>query len=114
MRIIQCVKPTRIEAPTKSALISKLVANYGVNWSSTGKSHGYHVFGGNTWYGVNMEKRRRKMKLEKTKYKVSGLMGITNWNRSQVRPSHWVAWVYKLPSTVNVQQGSRTFTLTAA
>jgi hypothetical protein len=99
MRIvtIQKIKPIIMEAKTQAVLIQIFQRCLGLVYTVGNGSSGYqrHEFGrhkieADQWYGINMEKRRKK--------------------RGK-RESHWVGWAYPIPANCGVKQGSRTFTL---
>lgn len=61
--------------------------------------------------GINLEKRRRKMKIvERRKYSLKDhLTGVARSTRIVVREPQWIAWVYKIPSFVKRKQNCRNF-----
>lgn len=113
-RVVTNVAAVNMYAPTastKAALLRSVLTGFGSTWGEFG--YGYTRFNDeNTVRVVNLEKRRRVVKLVTDKKLLK--KGI---KRQVVTPAHWVAYVYDFGIDVlhaaglKVDQGARTFKL---
>lgn len=89
---------------TKESMIRRIGLNY--------SSHGYYRISGNSnsIFGINFEKRRKKVKF--TKFKSGPNKGKIK-SVEVIHPAHWVAYVYEFPKSypIEIIQGNRTFTI---
>ena len=72
MKLFKNIKPRKIEAPTKNALMSKITA--GANFTVNNHGSVYRSYNSKTFVMFNCHKVRRKR---------------------GIRASHWVAYVYR-------------------
>jgi hypothetical protein len=99
--------PTIIHAKTKQELLSKFQQQTGAIWVNAAGSTGYAQLGKH-FYGLNMEKRRRKTKIVPGYHK-SQVMGHPCPNREVVRESHWIGYLYSIPNFLAIKQNPRNF-----
>jgi hypothetical protein len=104
MKISLDIRPTKISAPTKNALMSKIQGRGTLTYTISGAKgtsyNGYVDKNAGVIYLFNLVKFRHKSK-------------DTNKGRVRVRDAHWDAYVYRVPLSLvkSAKQGPRNFKL---
>jgi hypothetical protein len=104
------LKPAKLEATTKSKLVSKIRnMNRSLRHTLCNLGNGLYDETNKVFYVYNLQKFRRKVKQNK-KFNVKQKSEL-------IRPGHWVAYVYKIDEGLlktlgkKVRQGIRNFKL---
>ena len=104
MRITINVSPSKTTGHSKDEILGKLrMGGWTVDGNGSRFSHYSARMGEVSVYGINFEKRRKKVKV------------LKNGNRKVITPTHWIAYVYnfsKYGKLVKIKQNKRNFELT--
>lgn len=113
------LKPTKLEATTKSELVSKIKnMNRSLRRTLCNLGNGLYDEKNKVFYVYNLQKFRRKtIPTKKVVYKTINDLSYSSYGKFKIRPGYWVAYVYKIDEGLlktlgkKVHQGVRNFEL---